>query len=61
MLFRSDECSLALDNWKTVVDGEESYCLNVFYQGALAGNIYFTEDAEHVYYLDEFGEFVKVR
>ncbi len=56
-----DECSLALDNWKTVVDGEESYCLNVFYQGALAGNIYFTEDAEHVYYLDEFGEFVKVR
>lgn len=56
-----DECSLALDNWKTVVAGEEAYCLNVFYQGALAGNLYFTEDAEHVYYLDEFGEFVKVR
>lgn len=56
-----DECSLALDNWKTVVAGEEAYCLNVFYQGSLAGNLYFTEDAEHVYYLDEFGEFVKVR
>lgn len=56
-----DECSLALDNWKTVVAGEEAYCLNVFYQGTLAGNLYFTEDAEHIYYLDEFGEFVKVR
>lgn len=56
-----DECSLVLDNWKTVVAGEEAYCLNVFYQGALAGNLYFTEDAEHIYYLDEFGEFVKVR
>lgn len=56
-----DECSLMLDNWKTVVQGEECFCLNVFYNGTLAGNIYFTEDAEHVYYLDEFGEFVRVR
>lgn len=56
-----DECSLMLDNWKTVVYGEECYCLNVFYDGALAGNLYFTEDAAKVYYLDEFGEFVAVR
>lgn len=56
-----DECSLVLDNWKTVVDGVECSCLNVFYNGTLAGSIYFTEDAAHVYYLDEFGEFVKVR
>ncbi len=56
-----DECSLMLDNWKTVVQGQECYCLNVFYNGTLAGNIYFTEAAEHVYYLDEFGEFVRVR
>ncbi|MDE6874286.1 MAG: hypothetical protein K2P87_07485 [Lachnospiraceae bacterium] len=56
-----DECSLMLDNWKTVVYGEECHCLNVFYNGTLAGNIYFTEDAGKVYYLDEFGEFVAVR
>lgn len=56
-----DECSLVLDNWKTVVDGVECSCLNVFYNGTLAGSIYFTEDAAHVYYLDEFGEFVRVR
>lgn len=56
-----DECSLVLDNWKTVVDGVECSCLNVFYNGTLAGSIYFTGDAAHVYYLDEFGEFVKVR
>ncbi len=55
-----DECSLMLDNWKTVVYGQECFCLNVFYNGALAGSIYFTETADHVYYLDEFGEFVEV-
>lgn len=56
-----DECSLMLDNWKTVVYGRECYCLNVFYNGSLAGSIYFTETADHVYSLDEFGEFVEVR
>lgn len=55
------ECSLSLDEWKTVVNGAECYCLNVFYNDALAGTIYFTENAEQVYYLDEFGEFIRVR
>lgn len=56
-----EECSLSLDNWKTVVYGSDCYCLNVFYNNVLAGNIYFTESADKVYYLDEFGEFVKVK
>lgn len=56
-----DECSLMLDNWKTVVYGQECFCLNVFYNGSLAGSIYFTETADHVYSLDEFGEFVEVK
>lgn len=56
-----EECNLSLDNWKTVVDGADCYCLNVFYNNVLAGSIYFTELADKVYYLDEFGEFVKVK
>lgn len=55
------ECSLSLDEWKTMVSGAECYCLNVFYNGALAGNIYFTETADRVYCLNEFGEFVRIR
>lgn len=55
------ECRLSLDRWRTVVSGVDCYCLNVFYQDALAGSIYFTETADTVYYLDEFGEFVRVR
>ena len=55
------ECKLSLDNWKTVVQGVDCYCLNVFYRDTLAGSIYFTETADTVYYLDEFGEFVRVR
>lgn len=56
-----DECSLSLDSWQTVVAGDGCYCLDVFYKDALAGSIYFTEDGEKVYYLDEFGEFVRVQ
>ncbi len=55
------DCTLELDAWKTVVSGVECYCLNVFYQGTLAGTIYFTDEAEQVYYLDEFGEFIRVQ
>ncbi|MBQ9119603.1 MAG: hypothetical protein IJY09_06055 [Lachnospiraceae bacterium] len=55
------ECEVSLDTWKTMVYGKECYCLNVFYQGTLAGTIYFTETAQSVYYLDEFGEFIRVR
>lgn len=55
------ECTLSLDEWKTLVNGEECYCLNVFYQNALAGSLYFNESGTSVYYLDEFGEFVRVR
>lgn len=55
------ECTLSLDDWKTMVNGVECYCLNVFYNNALAGTIYFTENAAQIYYLDEFGEFIPVR
>ncbi len=55
------DCTLELDAWKTVVSGVECYCLNVFYQGTLAGTIYFTDEAAQVYYLDEFGEFIQVQ
>lgn len=55
------ECTLSLDEWKTLVNGEECYCLNVFYQNALAGSLYFNMSGTSVYYLDEFGEFVRVR
>lgn len=56
-----EECTVSLDQWTTMIDGNNCYCLNVFYQDSLAGILYFTEEAEHVYYADDFGDFVKVK
>lgn len=57
--------TIEVDSWTTVVNGESSYCLNVFDETSngkqLVGVFYVSEDGGHVYKLnEETQEFIQI-
>lgn len=60
-----DEYALSQDEWTSVIDGNECYCINVFEKsganGILTAVYYVSVDMTEVYRLDEDGNFAEVK